>query len=330
MTPIATPHELLTFWGLKPGMTVVEVDPGVRGWWTEILAPYARATGGAYIAALPDRAQSGAAAESPDAVHGYYIRVAPESPSTGGPDVHGLVQVRNHEVGSGSVPADELISTDAIALVRFGLRAPEDPRVLGTIAVIDRLLKAELPQGPGWRRYNLDGYGEKADGRPFDGVGIGRVWPLLAGERAHYALAAGKRKEAEALLATIEAQTSIGGLIPEQVWDAAPIPDRELAPGRPTGSAMPLVWAHGEYVKLLRSLADGRVFDMSPHTMRRYLGKKRTAAAARGARIARRPTFSLGRRCGSIYPTSRSSATRATIGRPRPTSRRARRAFACM
>ena len=149
--------------------------------------------------------------------------------------------------------------------------------MLDTIAVIDRLLKVELPQGPGWRRYNLDGYGEKADGSPFDGVGIGRVWPLLAGERAHYALAAGKRKEAEALLATIEAQTSPGGLIPEQVWDTAPIPDRELAPGKPTGSAMPLVWAHGEYVKLLRSLADGRVFDMSPHTMRRYLGKKRTA-----------------------------------------------------
>ena len=40
------PYELLTFWGLKPGMTVVEVDPGVRGWWTEILAPYARTTGG--------------------------------------------------------------------------------------------------------------------------------------------------------------------------------------------------------------------------------------------------------------------------------------------
>ena len=61
------------------------------------------------------------------------------------------------------------------------------------------------------------------------------------------------------------------------MWDTAPIPGRELAPGKPTGSAMPLVWAHGEYVKLLRSLADGRVFDMSPHTMRRYLGKKRTA-----------------------------------------------------
>ncbi len=210
-------------------------------------------------------------------VPGYYIRVAPKSSVMGRPDVHGLIQVRNHEAGSGAIPADELISTDAIALVRFGLRAPDDPRVLGTIAVIDHLLKVELPQGPGWRRYNLDGYGEKADGRPFDSVGIGRVWPLLAGERAHYALAAGKREEAEALLATIEAQTSPGGLIPEQVWDAAPIPERELAPGKPTGSAMPLVWAHAEYVKLLRSLAEGRVFDMPPQTMRRYLAKKRTA-----------------------------------------------------
>ena len=210
-------------------------------------------------------------------VPGYYIRVAPESPATGGPDVHGLIQVRNHEAGSGAIAADELISTDAIALVRFGLRAPDDPRMLSTIAVIDRLLKVELPQGPGWHRYNLDGYGEKADGSPFDGVGIGRAWPLLAGERAHYALAAGRRGEAEALLATIEAQTSPGGLIPEQVWDAAPIPERDLEPGKPTGSAMPLVWAHAEYVKLLRSLADGRVFDMPPHTTRRYLGKTRNA-----------------------------------------------------
>ena len=210
-------------------------------------------------------------------VPGYYIRVAPESPAKGGPDVHGLIQVRNHEAGSGAIAANELISTDAIALVRFGLRAPDDPRMLSTIAVIDRLLKVELPQGPGWHRYNLDGYGEKADGRPFDGVGIGRAWPLLAGERAHYALAAGRRGEAEALLATIEAQTSPGGLIPEQVWDAAPIPERDLEPGKPTGSAMPLVWAHAEYVKLLRSLADGRVFDTPPHTTRRYLGKTRNA-----------------------------------------------------
>jgi predicted methyltransferase len=66
------PLESMTFWGLKPGMSVVEVDPGVRGWWTEILAPYARATGGTYIAALPDRAQGGAGAETPEAAHAAF------------------------------------------------------------------------------------------------------------------------------------------------------------------------------------------------------------------------------------------------------------------
>ncbi len=142
-------------------------------------------------------------------VAGYYIRIAPESPGMG-PDPHGRVQVRNHEAGTGSIAADALVSADALALVRFGLRAPDDPRVLDTVKVIDKVLKVDLPQGPGWRRYNLDGYGEKEDGRPFDGVGIGRVWPLLAGERAHYALAAGRRAEAEALLATIEAADQSG------------------------------------------------------------------------------------------------------------------------
>ena len=208
-------------------------------------------------------------------VSGYYVRVAPERHEMDGADPHAPVEVRNHEAGSGTIAADELVSTDALALVRFGLRAPDDPRIVDTVAVIDRLLKVELPQGPGWRRYNFDGYGEKEDGRPFDGTGIGRPWPLLAGERAHYAVAAGQRAEAEALLATIEGQTSAGGLFPEQVWDGPAIPEAELAPGGPTGSAMPLVWAHAEYVKLLRSLADGAVFDMPPHTVRRYLREKR-------------------------------------------------------
>jgi predicted methyltransferase len=48
------PYETLTFWGLKPGMKVIEIEPGA-GWWIEILAPYAKATGGSYAAALPDR-----------------------------------------------------------------------------------------------------------------------------------------------------------------------------------------------------------------------------------------------------------------------------------
>ena len=44
--------------------------------------------------------------------------------------------------------------------------------------------------------------------------------------------------------------------------------------GKPTGSAMPLMWAHAEYIKLLRSTADGKVYDAIPEVAERYLGKR--------------------------------------------------------
>ncbi len=155
--------------------------------------------------------------------------------------------------------------------MRFGLRAADDPRIVNTVKVIDALLKVETPYGPAWHRYNDDGYGEHEDGSPFDGAGIGRAWPLLTGERAHYELSAGHRDEAGRLLRALEAFANEGGLIPEQIWDSDDIPDAELYFGRPSGSAMPLVWAHAEYVKLHRSLRDGRVFDMPPQTFQRYV-----------------------------------------------------------
>ena len=78
----------------------------------------------------------------------------------------------------------------------------------------------------------------------------------------------------------MEACADEGGLIPEQVWDAPDIPERELFFGRPSGSAMPLVWAHAEYVKLRRSLRDGRVFDTPPQTVERYLVRKTGSSLA--------------------------------------------------
>src|ERR1019366_4706379 len=133
--------------------------------------------------------------------------------------------------------AADLISTDALALVRFGLRAADDPRILSTITLIDSLLKMNPPTGPAWRRYNGDGYGEHADGEPFDGNGVGRAWPLLTGERAHYELQAGNLAAARRLMATLESFAGDGGLLPEQIWDADDIPERELFFGRPAGSA---------------------------------------------------------------------------------------------
>ena len=81
-------------------------------------------------------------------------------------------------------------------------------------------------------------------------------------------------ENAKRLLAAMESFANEGGLISEQVWDSPDIPERELYFGRPSGSAMPLVWAHAEYLKLRRSLHDGRVFDLPPQTVQRYLTEK--------------------------------------------------------
>jgi glucoamylase len=136
--------------------------------------------------------------------------------------------------------------------------------------LLDATLRRETKTGPGWLRSTHDGYGEHADGAPFNGRGIGRCWPLLAGERGHYELAAGNRRDAERLLQTMAAQSSECGMIPEQAWDAEDLPERQLFNGRPTGSGMPLAWAHAEYVKLMRSLQEGKVWDMPPQSVQRY------------------------------------------------------------
>ena len=57
-------------------------------------------------------------------------------------------------------------------------------------------------------------------------------------------------------------------MLPEQIWDKPDLKGLKL--GCPAGSAMPLVWAHAEYLKLLRSAFDGEVFDRIPPVERRY------------------------------------------------------------
>ncbi|HEX5437108.1 MAG TPA: glucan 1,4-alpha-glucosidase [Gemmatimonadaceae bacterium] len=214
-------------------------------------------------------------------VDGYYARIAPPDVAEAHAPSAGYVPIKNRPPGTDRIAYSALVSPDALALVRFGLRAANDPHIVNTVQVIDTILRRETPTGPIWYRYNGDGYGEHADGAPFDGTGIGRGWPLLAGERAHYELARGNVKLARELLDVMGRQASDGGLIPEQVWDAPDVPARELYTGRPSGSAMPLVWAHAEYVKLARSLYDGAVFDAPPQTLERYVRQgPRTARVA--------------------------------------------------
>ncbi len=205
-------------------------------------------------------------------VRRHYMRVRPPEKGEayhcegcGDEEIH----LNNRPPGTrDSFQAREIIDGGFLELVRYGVRRADDPLMVDSLKVVDAVLKRGLPQGPGWLRYNWDGYGQRPDGGPFLGWGQGRVWPLLTGERAHYELAAGK--DISTLIKTYERFATIGQMLPEQVWDEPSVPSARLQMGQPAGSAVPLVWAHAEYLKLLRSALDGKVFDRIEPVYARY------------------------------------------------------------
>jgi len=180
-----------------------------------------------------------------------------------------MIHINNRPPGTREFfQAREVIDAGFLELVRYGVRRADNPLMVDSLKVVDAVLKRGLPQGPGWLRYNWDGYGQRPDGGPFLGWGQGRVWPLLTGERAHYELAAGK--DITSLIETYERFATMGQMMPEQVWDEPNSPSGRLQLGQPAGSAVPLVWAHAEYLKLLRSALDGKVFDRIEPVYARY------------------------------------------------------------
>jgi glucoamylase len=210
-------------------------------------------------------------------VPGYYLLVSPVRTLEEPQELRCAVAMRNR-IDGGGVSDNELIGTDFLQLVRFGLRRADDKLILASLAVADALLRSDTPAGPVWHRYNGDRYGEYDDGRAYDGGGRGRGWPLLTGERGHYELAAGR--DPLPYLAAMAAMASPGGMLPEQVWDTAPIAGRHLAPGRPSGSAMPLVWAHAEFIKLMVSRQLGHPVDRPRAVWQRYHGRRPAARFA--------------------------------------------------
>ena len=199
----------------------------------------------------------------------HYIRINPADPNA--PDPHAdpnttMIQIAN---GGGLHPARNVVGGDFLHLVRYGIRHPNDPLVRDSIEVIDRVLKHDLPQGPGWRRYNHDGYGQKDDGSAYDGTGVGRCWPILTGERGHYELAAGR--DPKPFIRTMEDFSNAGGMLTEQVWDGPDLPHLRMKRGCPTGAAMPLCWSHAEYVSLVRSRHDGVCFHRVDPAYQRYV-----------------------------------------------------------
>jgi glucoamylase len=204
-------------------------------------------------------------------VPGHYVRVAPKQTLRDPRALSTVLAIKN-QIGGADVPAGEQVGVDFLQLVRVGLRDPADPLVVDTLKVVDALLRVDTPSGPCWHRYNGDGYGEHEDGRPFDGSGTGRLWPLLTGERGHYELAAGR--DARPYLDAMVRMSGDCGLLPEQIWDGAPVAARSLVPGRPSGSAMPLAWAHAEFIKLCMSVMRGRPVDRPELVWQRYHGQR--------------------------------------------------------
>jgi glucoamylase len=204
-----------------------------------------------------------------EGIRRHYVRITPTDPNA--PDPHAdpntaMIQITN---GGGLHPARNVVSGDFLHLVRLGIRDASDSLVRDSIEVIDRVLKHDLPQGPGWRRYNHDGYGQKDDGSAYDGTGVGRCWPILTGERGHYELAAGR--DPTPFITAMEHFSDQGGMITEQVWDGADLSDGKMKRGFPTGAAMPLCWSHAEYVSLVRSRHDGVCFDRAEPAFQRYV-----------------------------------------------------------
>jgi glucoamylase len=201
----------------------------------------------------------------------HYIRINPADPCTPDPDADPnttMLQIAN---GGGLHEARNVVSGDFLQLVRYGIRAASDSIVRSSIEVIDRVLKRDLPQGPCWRRYNHDGYGQQPDGGAFDGTGEGRSWPILTGERGHYELAAGQ--DPMPFIKAMEEFGNEGGMISEQLWDADDLPYEKTKKGKPTGAAMPLCWSHAEYISLVRSRHDGVCFDRIEPAYQRYVIK---------------------------------------------------------
>jgi glucoamylase len=202
----------------------------------------------------------------------HYMRIRP--PECGEAYAHedcGKEHVRLNNRPPGTqyeFEARQIVDAGFLELVRYGVRRADDPLIIDSLKVVDSVLKRDLPEGSGWLRYNFDGYGQQADGSPYVGWGQGRVWPLLTGERAHYELAAGH--DIAPLIKTYEAFATLGQMLPEQVWDAEDLEDGSMRKGRPAGAAVPLVWAHAEYLKLLRSTLDGKVFDRIDAAYSRY------------------------------------------------------------
>ncbi len=208
----------------------------------------------------------------------HYVRINPlqvGQPLPTEPPTDETYELTSQEPGKPKIRrAREVFDGGFLELVRYGIRKADDPLVLASVRVMDKVLRVETPRGVCFLRYNGDGYGQRDDGSGYhDSWGVGRAWPLLGGERGHYEIALGAENggDPQPYIWSMEGFASKTHLLPEQIWTLDDLPEEHLEKGRATGSARPLAWAHAEYIKLLHSRREGTIFDCVPSASERYV-----------------------------------------------------------
>lgn len=184
---------------------------------------------------------------------GYYIRID----NTTDPNDGAKLDVKN---GGGVWDKRDVVDAGFLELVRLGIRPANDATIARSVEVIDSTIRTETPNGPGFRRYNHDGYGETYFGGPWLGEGIGRLWPIFTGERGEYEIALGL--DPTLYLASMQQFANEGGMIPEQVWDQANPTESGFRFGGGTGSATPLAWSMAQFLRLAVCAEQKRIVEM--------------------------------------------------------------------
>ncbi|MFL6143948.1 MAG: glycoside hydrolase family 15 protein [Labedaea sp.] len=204
----------------------------------------------------------------------YYLRLTKD----GRPD-----QATTYNLGDnnpGEADQRSVVDPSFLELVRLGVRPATDQTIVRSLSVVDAQLADRTPAGPFWHRFTGDGYGEQADGGPWNvnwptptptpTRTFGRLWPIFAGERGEFELLAGDPRAAKARLQSIANTANEGRMLPEQVWDnRAP---QGAVPGTGTTSATPLAWTHGQFVRLAWSIEAGTPVERPAVVACRYAG----------------------------------------------------------
>ncbi|MEU6174181.1 glycoside hydrolase family 15 protein [Streptantibioticus parmotrematis] len=202
----------------------------------------------------------------------YYVRITPN----GNPNNGDTVNIAN---GGGSYDERSIVDAGFLEVSRLGVKPADSSQITNSLAAVDATIKTTIPgEGTYWGRYNHDGYGETSTGGDYTGQGIGRVWPVLSGERGEYDVQTGDTTDAKSMLSSMADAANDGYQISEQIWPT--VSADGFTQGKPDNSATPLMWAMAQYVRLAIDISAGRTVETPAIVAQRYANGNPTAQVA--------------------------------------------------